>query len=33
MPSTDTTLTIWRLMNSVPISGSVMPRSRSHTGQ
>ena len=33
MPNTDTTLTSWRLMNSVPISGSVMPRSRSQTGQ
>jgi hypothetical protein len=31
--STDTTLTSWRLMNRVPISASVMPRSRSQTGQ
>jgi hypothetical protein len=27
------TVTIWRDMNSVPISVSLTPRSRSHTGQ
>ena len=27
------TATIWRDMNSVPISVSLTPRSRSHTGQ
>ena len=27
------TVTIWRDMNSVPISVSLMPRSRSQTGQ
>ena len=31
--STDTTLMSCRLMKSVPISASVMPRARSHTGQ
>jgi hypothetical protein len=33
MPSIAATPTSWRAMNSVPISGSVMPRLRSHTGQ
>ena len=31
--SVATTEMIWRDMNSVPISVSVTPRSRSHTGQ